>query len=118
MSYLSASANESAKLPETKVIMSAIAVKKYTKEVTEIYNVNSELICKTELVPYFLIGSKNAQKKLNKASDDFFSQVNSKKNLDCQEKILLKVAAKEGLLCLTNPSAKNLMQILAQVCGR
>lgn len=107
-------------LSSAQLILSISISGKYSTQISKVYKSQNELICQTELAPYYLILKKNEEEELMKLSNAFINE--TKKNTiqsDCQNKIVLKLKNNElAILCNDNKIAANLVKTLSQDCGR
>jgi hypothetical protein len=106
-------------LTSTQLILSIYNFGKYSKEFSKIYESHHELICKTELEPYYPLKKINKEELLS-LSNDFYAESKKNKSLvKCERNIKLKLQNKELVaLCSDNKIALKLVGKLSKDCGR
>lgn len=99
-----------------KKIFSVVVTRKYSQESSQVFKNKSELYCKTEQMPYFVISKKSTEQSFLEQMKAMKSE--SIKNCPAHEFLKLTQGRSLLTLCLENPKAKAFLDRLARDCGR
>lgn len=121
VSFNAHSEDKKVKLPSSAKLLSAMSVNKHSTEKTDIFNIKDELICVTEINPFFVISKNISEKDLMTEVENYkLESIRAGKSNNCErhESISLFLKNKSHALCSNNIAAKKLTTYLSKICGR
>jgi hypothetical protein len=102
-------------------LFGVLAIKKYTKQTTEVLKNKNELYCSTELTPYFVIAKADQESVMLTQLANIkkeFKKIGAPKSCERNESVIIQASKETYSLCLDNPVVSEMIATLAKNCGR